>query len=29
MDIGEIFFWTAAINQWQKLLEADEYKMLL
>jgi REP element-mobilizing transposase RayT len=26
MDIGEIFFWTATINQWQKLLWPDRYK---
>ena len=26
MEIGEIFFWTATINQWQKLLLQDEYK---
>ena len=26
MEIGEIFFWTATINQWQKLLQPDQYK---
>src|SRR5882672_5510306 len=26
MEIGEIFFWTATINQWQKLLWSDRYK---
>lgn len=26
MDIGEIYFWTATINQWQKLLWQDHYK---
>jgi REP element-mobilizing transposase RayT len=26
MEIGEIFFWTATINQWQKLLQPDHYK---
>jgi REP element-mobilizing transposase RayT len=26
IEIGEIFFWTATINKWQKLLERDEYK---
>ena len=26
MEIGEIFFWTATINQWQKLLQTDQYK---
>jgi REP element-mobilizing transposase RayT len=29
MGIGEIFFWTATINQWQKLLEPDEYKDII
>ena len=26
MEMGEIFFWTATINQWQKLLWPDRYK---
>jgi putative transposase len=26
IDRGEIYFWTATINQWQRLLEKDEYK---
>lgn len=26
IEIGEVFFWTATINQWQKLLLQDEYK---
>jgi putative transposase len=26
MEIGEIFFWTATINNWQKLLLPDQYK---
>ena len=26
MEIGEVFFWTATINQWQRLLLQDEYK---
>ena len=26
IEIGEVFFWTATINQWQKLLWADDYK---
>ena len=26
MEIGELFFWTATINQWQKLLQPDRYK---
>ncbi len=29
MEIGEIFFWTATINQWQKLLEPDEFKAII
>jgi len=29
MDIGEIFFWTATINGWQKLLSADSYKEII
>lgn len=26
IDRGEIYFWTATINKWQRLLEKDEYK---
>jgi putative transposase len=26
IDKGEIYFWTATINQWQRLLEKDKYK---
>ena len=26
MDIGSIFFWTATINNWQRLLHSDMYK---
>lgn len=26
IESGEVFFWTATINQWQKLLLQDEYK---
>lgn len=29
IEIGEIYFWTATINKWQKLLEDDEYKELI
>jgi REP element-mobilizing transposase RayT len=29
IEIGEIFFWTATINQWQKLLQNDEYKNVI
>jgi putative transposase len=25
IDRGEIYFWTATINNWQRLLEKDEY----
>jgi REP element-mobilizing transposase RayT len=25
IEPGEVFFWTATINQWQKLLLQDEY----
>ena len=27
--IGELFFWTATINQWQKLLQPDSYKDII
>lgn len=26
LEKGEIYFWTATINKWQRLLERDEYK---
>src|SRR3982750_1041201 len=26
VDQGELYFWTATINKWQRLLERDEYK---
>jgi len=26
---SEIYFWTATINQWQRLLEKDEYKNVI
>ena len=26
IDRGEIYFWTATINKWQRLLEKDEFK---
>ncbi|HUR67256.1 MAG TPA: hypothetical protein VMZ03_12980 [Chitinophagaceae bacterium] len=26
---GEIYFWTVTINKWQRLLEGDEYKMVI
>ena len=29
MEIGEIFFWTATINHWQKLLWPDRYKDII
>jgi len=29
IEIGEIFFWTATINQWQKLLQPDKYKDII
>ena len=29
MEIGEIFFWTATINNWQRLLLKDEYKNII
>ncbi|MFN3403496.1 MAG: transposase [Cytophagaceae bacterium] len=29
MEIGEIFFWTATINKWQKLLIDDKYKIVV
>lgn len=29
VDKGEIYFWTAAINKWLRLLEKDEYKDII
>ncbi len=29
IEIGEIFFWTATINNWQKLLETESYKNII
>jgi REP element-mobilizing transposase RayT len=29
MEIGEMFFWTATINNWQRLLSKDEYKRVI
>ncbi len=29
IEIGEIFFWTATTNQWQKLLQPDKYKDII
>lgn len=29
IEIGEIFFWTATINKWQKLLQPDQYKNII
>ena len=29
IDRGEIYFWTATINNWQHLLERDEYKNVI
>lgn len=29
IDKGEIYFWTATINQWQRLMEKDEYKDII
>ena len=29
IEIGEIFFWTATINNWQYLLLKDEYKNVI
>jgi len=26
IELGKIYFWTATINKWQKLLRTDEYK---
>ncbi|SDE05343.1 transposase [Niabella drilacis] len=29
IEIGEIFFWTATIHNWQRLLEQDAYKHII
>ena len=29
MDIGKPYFWTATINNWNKLLEEDELKEVI
>lgn len=29
IEIGEIFFWTATINNWQRLLMKEEYKKVI
>ncbi len=29
MDIGKLYFWTATINNWYKLLEEDELKQVV
>jgi putative transposase len=29
MELGQIYFWTATINNWQKLLLKDEYKEVI
>ncbi len=29
IEIGEVYFWTATINQWQKLLLEDRYKEII
>jgi REP element-mobilizing transposase RayT len=29
IEIGEVYFWTATINQWQKLLWEDRYKEVI
>lgn len=29
IEIGEIYFWTATINQWQPFLENDAYKKII
>ena len=29
MEMGQIYFWTATINKWQRLLEKDEYKYVI
>ncbi|MGN6533797.1 MAG: hypothetical protein ACTHK0_18800 [Ginsengibacter sp.] len=29
IDIGEIFFWTAAITNWQRLLLKEDYEKVI
>ncbi len=29
IDIGEIFFWTATVNNWNHLLKEDKYKQVI
>ncbi len=29
MDIGKLYFWTATINNWNKLLEGDQLKEVI
>jgi putative transposase len=29
MDLGRIYFWTATINKWQRLLTHDSYKQII
>jgi hypothetical protein len=29
IEIGEIFFWTATINKWQRLLMKNKYKNVI
>ena len=29
IELGEIFFWTATINKWQRLLWKDDYKNII
>lgn len=29
MELGQIYFWTATINKWQKLLQDDQYKEIV
>jgi REP element-mobilizing transposase RayT len=29
ISIGEIYFWTATINNWKHLLETDDYKEII
>ena len=29
MEVGEVFFWTATINNWQHLLQEDRFKEVI
>lgn len=29
IELGEIYFWTATINNWQRLLQTDRYKQVI